>query len=61
MNEVATQARIVPSFKNGKAKSTPGDSMTEGIGLGRIDVQKEFSWHSGFIDSDGQSDPDDFA
>jgi cysteine synthase len=23
-------------FKNGKAKSTPGDSMTEGIGLGRV-------------------------
>jgi cysteine synthase len=23
-------------FKNGKAKSTPGDSITEGIGLGRV-------------------------
>ncbi len=29
-------AAMYELFKNGKAKSTPGDSITEGIGLGRV-------------------------
>jgi cysteine synthase len=45
-------------FKNGEAKSTPGDSITEGIGLGRVTaVTKEARVDDAFLIPDEESIP----
>src|SRR4051795_12845684 len=45
-------------FKNGEAKSTPGDSITEGIGLGRVTpVTKEARVDTAFLVPDEESVP----
>jgi cysteine synthase A len=45
-------------FKNGAAKSTPGDSITEGIGLGRVTpVIKEARVDDAFLIPDEESVP----
>src|SRR5436189_4774535 len=45
-------------FKNGEAKSTPGDSITEGIGLGRVTaVVKEARVDTAFLVPDEESVP----
>jgi cysteine synthase len=45
-------------FKNGKAKSTPGDSITEGIGLGRVTaIVKEMMVDKAYLIPDEEAVP----